>query len=462
MIAATPLQPAAPPVAARAARPPQGNAIAAFGLNLYLVFVASWFLHIGLRIEALGLIRFDFLLVLALGALALVSSSEKRAAPSGLSSQRMSMVLLGYAIVSLPFVEWPGSVLNVGLQTFIKALVFGIFTHAFVRTERDLRRLLTVFVAAQSFRVLEPLYLHVTTGYWGSFASMGAGDEFMDRLSGAPSDIVNPNGLAFVIVTSLVFFHHMAPLSRVVLWAYLIYAPLAVWALTMTASRTGIVALGIALGVLWLKSSRKVTFAVVTVVVLVVVGPMLPPDLQDRYLSIVSSDAKNAGTASGRSESIRVGFEVAKRRPIFGHGLGTSTEAQANFLGNDMPAHNLYVELAQELGFVGFALFVVFLGVVIREVGSARARCQAAGSTGLVMRTADGVQVFLWMNVISSWASYGLSGYEWYFMAGLAGVVVRLADATPAAVAVAPRPARPVLRTPPPVPRYAMSRRGAD
>ncbi len=454
--------PAAPFASAGAARRPRVNPMAALGLNVYLLFVASWFLHLGLRIEPLGLIRFDFLLVLACGGLAMLAKSEPGPPTSGLTSQTMMLVLIGYAMVSLPFVEWPGSVLNLGLQTFLKAAVFGLFTNAFVTDERGLRRLLIVFTGTQCFRVLEPLYLHVTTGYWGSFASMGAGDEFLDRLAGAPSDIVNPNGLAFVIVTSLVFCHHLAPLSKLGKWLYLAYAPLAIWALTLTASRTGIVALAVAVGVLWLKSPRKVTFAVVAIAAIVIVGPLLPPDLQDRYLSIVSSDTKNAGTASGRSEGIRVGFEVAMRRPFFGHGLGTSTEAQANFAGTDMPAHNLFVEIAQELGFLGLLLFLVFIAVVTREVRVARQRCLAAGSTGLVLKTADAVQVFFWMNLVSSWASYGLSSYEWYLMAGLSAVMSRMAMQAPPAAADAPaRVPGGARRVPPPVPRYAMSPHGS-
>jgi putative inorganic carbon (hco3(-)) transporter len=447
-----------------AAGRPRVNPMAALGLNVYLLFVASWFLHLGLRIEPLGLIRFDFLLVLACGGLALLAKSEPGPRTSGLSSQTMMLVLIGYAMVSLPFVEWPGSVLNVGLQNFLKAAVFGLFTNVFVTDERGLRRLLVVFTCTQSFRVLEPLYLHVTTGYWGSFASMGAGDEFMDRLAGAPSDIVNPNGLAFVIVSSLVFCHHLAPLSKLGKWLYLAYAPLAIWALTLTASRTGIVALAVAVGVLWLKSPRKLTFAAAAIAAIVVVGPLLPPDLQDRYLSIVSSDTKNAGTASGRSEGIRVGFEVAMRRPFFGHGLGTSAEAQANYTNTDMPAHNLFVEIAQELGFIGLLLFLVFIAVVTREVRVARQRCLEAGSTGIVLRTADAVQVFFWMNIVSSWASYGLSSYEWYLMAGLSAVMSRLALQAPPAAATDASTRAPggLRRAPtPPVPRYALSPHGS-
>ncbi len=78
-----------------------------------------------------------------------------------------------------------------GLEVYVKAIVFFFFTVRLVTTERRLQLLLLVFVLCQAFRVVEPAYLHVTTGYWGSIASM-ADWEYMNRLAGAPHDVVNP------------------------------------------------------------------------------------------------------------------------------------------------------------------------------------------------------------------------------------------------------------------------------
>ena len=118
-------------------------------------------------------------------------------------------ILLVYAVVTIPLVEWPGSAIRNGIPELIKAVVFYYFTVAFVRTEADLQKLVFVFVACQLLRVLEPLYLNLTEDYWGSFASMDNW-EYLDRLSGAPNDVVNPNGLAFIICTVLPFLYFLA------------------------------------------------------------------------------------------------------------------------------------------------------------------------------------------------------------------------------------------------------------
>ena len=168
------------------------------------VFVSSWFLHLGTRLPVLGLIRFDLILV---GVLSYLALSTGRGGTTGrTSTDSLLRILIAYSVLTIPFVEWPGSVINTGISNFIKGIVFYYFTIAFVRTEKDLKKLVLVFVACQLWRILEPLYLHVTEGYWGSGASM-ANWEHLDRLSGAPSDVVNPNGLAFIICTVLPFLY---------------------------------------------------------------------------------------------------------------------------------------------------------------------------------------------------------------------------------------------------------------
>lgn len=192
------------------------------GFNLYLLFIISWFLHLGTRIPVLGIIRFELLLVIALAALA-VSATAGRQEPRT-EVDTLLRVLIAYAVLTIPLVEWPGSVIRSGLEALVKAAVFYYFTIAFVESESRLEKLILVFVGCQIFRVMGPLYLHLTDGYWGSFASMGDW-EYLDRLSGAPSDVVNPNGLAFVVCTVLPFLYFAAGLSKISRLAFLLFAP---------------------------------------------------------------------------------------------------------------------------------------------------------------------------------------------------------------------------------------------
>ena len=403
---------------------PAGGA-ARLGRNLYLLFVASWFLHLAARVPALGAIRIDLILVLVLMVLAYTARS-KQIAPATATDKALR-VLFVYTILAAPFAEWPGSVLQAGIPEFVKAVVFYYFTVAFIRSESDLKALLAVFLACQVYRVLEPLYLHLAYGYWGSAASMSGGSEFLSRLSGSPWDVVNPNGLAAIICTVLLFLYYTAGLSRLTTLAFLGVAPACLYALSLTGSRSGFLALLVILAVIILKSRHRLLVGAAGVVVLIVGFQFLSADQQDRYLSIFGAGERNQETADQRIDNLESDLGVGLRRPILGHGLGTSREANANFGGRDQPSHNLYLEVFQELGFVGLAIFLVFLGTILGACADLRRAHAGADTARFLPRLGDALQVWLLMNLLFSLASYGLSDYEWYFLAGLAVAMRRLA-----------------------------------
>ena len=216
-----------------------------------------------------------------------------------------------------------------------------------------------MYVFTQVWRVLEPLVLHFKSGYWGSYTSLGNW-EFMDRLAGAPSDIINPNGLGFVIIMTLPLLHFLCKpdnTGRRVLWVALACAMC--YALVLSASRSGFLAfVFLCLFVSW-RSKHRAALLTATVAGGIVVALLLTGLQRERYISIVSHDAPGSATAQERVQGVIGDFKVSIRRPLFGHGLGTSREANANFRGEDLPSHDLYTEAAEELGYVGLALLLV-------------------------------------------------------------------------------------------------------
>lgn len=402
------------------------------GLNLYLLFVISWFLHLPARLAFLGTIRFDLLLICILTGIALIKASNS--GPRG-QVEKVLRVLIVYAIVTIPFVYWPGSVLKSGLPNFIKAAVFFYFTVAFVRTELDLKKFLLIFISCQSFRILEPLYLNLTADYWGSVASM-ANWEYLARLSGAPKDVINPNGLAFVVCTVLPFFFFLRGLSWKTRWISLILVPLFLYVLALTGSRTGIIGLIVVMaGIVW-KAKNPASFVSIAVAGLIALGvgfAFLDPDLQDRYLSIVGMGEKNRETLDDRWEGLAAQLDVVWNKPIVGYGLGTSAEANGNFTttgpyaGWELRAHNLYLELALELGVFGLIIFLFLIKAIFSNFLQCRKTIAAHRNLGSFLpKVTDAMDVWLIMNLVFSFASYGLSSYEWYLFAGLSVVLLRL------------------------------------
>jgi O-antigen ligase len=195
----------------------------------------------------------------------------------------------------------------------------------------------------------------------------------------------------------------------------------------LTLSRSGILALGIiALGI-WLKSTHKFMLMVIGVLGLAVIFINLNDIQKDRYLSIVSDDAKQSASASGRIDGWTTDFKVALNRPIIGHGLGTSREANWNVAGKDQISHILWAEIWQEIGLIGLVLFILYLRAMIRNFMEAgRLIKSRLPKSDFLSRSVQAMQVWLMMNLLFSLASYGLKSYEWYLFGGLSVVLLNI------------------------------------
>ncbi|WP_417536858.1 O-antigen ligase family protein, partial [Methylophaga sp.] len=285
---------------------------------LFALYLVSFFLHLPSRIPILGVIRFDFILV---GLLTFFIFSTKYGKETRFDdASKYLLIILVYSLISIPFVEWPGSVLHNGVSEFIKAAIFYFFTVSLVISEARIKLVVLIFVVCNLIRVVEPLYLNLTEGYLGGVTHLGGG-EFAGRLSGAPSDVVNPNGLAFIIATIFPFLHYVfSPTSKKALFFYIMLVPVLIYTMGLTLSRSGVLALGI-IGVgIWLKSTRKFRLLIFGLIGFILVITNLSEIQKDRYLSIVSDDARQSATADGRIEGWSEDFKVAMNRPIIGHG----------------------------------------------------------------------------------------------------------------------------------------------
>jgi putative inorganic carbon (HCO3(-)) transporter len=408
-------------------------AIPQLPVYVFVAFIIVTFGNLPSRYEFIGILRPTVIFIVLLVVLALVywqQVSRNLAGPA----TRWLWILLLYILISLPLVEWPGSVINKNLEVLLKGVVFYFFTVFFVDNPQRLRLVLLAFLCTQMWRVLEPVWLHVTQGYWGSATFMGA-DDMMDRLSGAPSDSINPNGLAFVIVTVLPFVHFWAR-QRADFKSWLVYGAvggLLVYALVLSSSRSGMLALAIEICCFIFFAKRRALFAGLVTGIVVLTIPTLSSDQLQRYQSLYRSDVAGAGTAHGRIEGIESDLIVVRRHPLFGHGLGTSQEANFNAGSGTNYSHNLYTESLIELGFFGTVIIVGFLIAVWRlTVRALRLSRQAVAQQKEVDVTLQwapfAVMSWVVMALLFNLASYGISEYHWYFFGGLALVLARMLE----------------------------------
>lgn len=411
------------------------KSVSSYTFFLYIIFVISFFLHMSTRIAGLSVIRPDLVLA-TLIAIMLLFESDKLTGRFNSSSNRILMILFAYIFLSLPLVEWPGSVIRDNLFDFMKVIVFFYFTILIIDTEYRLKCFVLVFIVCQLFRIMEPLYLHVLFGYWGSTTYLG--DEGVAyRLSGAPSDVINPNGLAFVIATVLPFIHYLWWTSEIrVKIICLSIIPLMLYALVLTLSRSGLIAVMVVVWIVFLKSNHKLVVLLLVLVASTVIWVNMTDIQKDRYLSLTgSSKYLSSATVQGRIGGIGEDFKVALNRPVVGHGLGTSREAIVHDMGGKQLAHDIYAEAMIELGIIGLIIYLMFIKTIydtvidtnkkilmyIRANKSSTGENTEGGKDKFNYETnlAMALNATFWMFIVFSIAQYGVSEYHWYLIAGL-------------------------------------------
>ncbi|TCI04441.1 hypothetical protein EZV61_00240 [Corallincola luteus] len=400
---------------------------------LYLIFTIDFFIRISARIPGAGQIRPTLLLVGLISVLLIFNFERLQEKLKSPTAKALGILLL-YVLVTLPLVKWPGSALRDNSQEFIKAFVFFYFTLLIVDTDKRLKWFLIIFLGTQVFRVLEPFYLHVTEGYWGSNTYMGGAAH--QRLAGAPYDVINSNELGFVIATLVPFLHYL--LIKKGWFLKLIYFSLLgilLWALVLTMSRGAFIALLVVLWFIFKQSNKKPLLIAIGFVVMVAGWSQMSDVQKDRYLSLTGADVRGSGSATGRLNGIFDELYVAMDNPLFGHGVGTANEAKYHKFGRAQASHSLYAELIIEIGIIGFILFMRFLHAIYTNLKQLQEQTEKieedeelASQLDSDTQLSKAMRACFWMYVVYSINYWGLSVYYWYLFGGLCAAVMLLTE----------------------------------
>lgn len=256
---------------------------------------------------------------------------------------------------------WRGGAVNNVLE-FSKPVMMAVLAMLVVLTLPRLRRIILIQSASVVFVTVLSLVKNARDG--------------TGRLTGAVNGMYgNPNDLAFCIVCALPFCLAFSLRAKGALqkaaWALSLLAM--VYAMFLTGSRGGLLALVIATGVcLWefaIKGHRPrlVALAVVAGVAIAIIAGRT---LKERWSAMSSSqldsrdDVAAYASAVQRRELLKKSLVVTAKHPLFGVGLG-------NFVvlsGNWHVAHNSYTEMGAEGGIPALVLYLMILGCGFKNV----------------------------------------------------------------------------------------------
>jgi O-antigen ligase len=220
-------------------------------------------------------------------------------------------------------------------------------------------------------------YVHALQAYvLGAFVVAGA--TLWNYLSGAVAIEArytaaesNANDLAMILVLAIPIAWYLSLVAHGWFWRWTnrLYVPIGVIAVLLTASRGGLITTLVALTiVLWTVGSIRWTTRIAVVALLVVgafgVSKVVPQSSWERLATTHRN--LQSGDIGSRGVIWRAGLRAFDDHKLAGVGAGGFGYAVEPELGREFAAHNAFIAVLVELGFVGLALFGALFVAAIR------------------------------------------------------------------------------------------------
>lgn len=341
---------------------------------LFLGYIVFFYLQGGYRIDFLGRIRFELIAgtVLILASVVSLTVARQRVrtqAKAAARPQRTSNVvgwlvaMLIVAVVMTGLSHVPAISWQVLVNRIIKFAMMTLFIGTLVSSPARLRW----FMAAYLLAFLKMVQEGVMGYFSGSLVWENQGTP---RLHGATPNYEHPNSFSGTQLGTLPFL--LASLTFAPKWLRPVvigHALGAVVIVVTTGSRTGYVGLLLWLAFVWYRSKSRFKSLLLALVAGLVIVPMLPAQYMARFETIFTQKDAEGASIDTRKEILHDALGVFAAHPL-GVGVGAFTTVRQEMFGRSPPSHNLYLEVACDMGIQG--LFV-FLGFVVVMMRSARA-----------------------------------------------------------------------------------------
>lgn len=359
-------------------------------------------------------------IVLIVGAVcvisALMTSPAKRQPVLKQREVRIILAMGGLAVLLLPFSVWPGGSLSFLVGTYSKLVVLCILIVMLATDPRVLMNLVWAVLIGMGvlgiFTLVAPP-MHISSEY--AFGRAYA------------SSTYDPNDDAMMMAITLPLAALGAAALRGVgrLGAASV-AAICVLSIIRTVSRGGFVTLALVSLLLLsrLRSAGTRLVAVAAIAAVLAAAPVAYWHVMDTIWKPV--DAASAGyVEQGIWSRMAVwsralGFFL--RNPLTGVGIGTYGVANGLMFGRNswVAAHNSFLQIAAELGLIGFALFVALL---VYSIGNARMVQRAARADPRLHELAwiaAAVEISLYAYMVGGFALSQAYTAMLYFLVGAA------------------------------------------
>jgi probable O-glycosylation ligase (exosortase A-associated) len=205
----------------------------------------------------------------------------------------------------------------------------------------------------------------VSVGYFGVkggiFTILGGGS---GRVYGPPGEsfLSDNNAIAVALIMIIPLMYYLRGQSKSIWIRYGLLGSMALSAMAVlgTYSRGGLLAVGAMLAFLWVKSQRKILFALLVIPLIPIGVAVMPQGWFDRMNTI--STYEEDTSAMGRINAWKTAINIANDRPLVGGGFELYTpKTFARYAPNPEDvhaAHSVYFQMLGEHGYVGLLIFL--------------------------------------------------------------------------------------------------------
>ncbi len=385
----------------------------AFFVYLTCLYILSWYLQVGNRVDLLRAIRFEFLLGSFLSICALMELSRSQESSPMRGPALFFIAVAGlYTLVSVDIsFSW-----QIYFNRVIKFSMLALFLAAFVRTPWALKMVVGAFLLAMLKLGQE--------GFWGWWTGgLVWQNQGIMRLHGSVDIYGHPNSFSGMAVGCLPFIYY---LYQVVArrWKCVLLILLSFCAIIIiyTGSRTGYVAT-LGLGMLFfLKSKGRERKRYVLLALVICLGAALyaPKEYVGRFDSIFTGKEKEGASAETRIQIIRDAVAVYANNPL-GVGVGAFPIIRKQMFGRSQDTHNLYLELLTNMGPLGVVAFFVLVRRILRTNAEIQQQLskKVEAEYKYVLAISKAIVAFIYARLFLG--LFGMDTYEiyWWFATGM-------------------------------------------
>lgn len=261
--------------------------------------------------------------------------------------------LIMMCIASLPLSVWPGNSFNSLYKGYLPTVILAFIAGFICKSPKDIEKFLWVYVINCTLVI---------------FMALSAG---IGHISTGVTDMYDVNDIAMVLVCSLpITFYLMLQQQGFKKFILSIFMLLTVITIIKTGSRGGALGLLAIAGYVVLNSRSKIKALVISTIALVILFAFAPEESKERFVTMVKPETEYDQNYGDRKQIWTRGITIALSSPLVGAGIGNYTVADGSSkdkMGPWKAAHNSYLQIAVELGLIGFVLYVLLtIGTFIK------------------------------------------------------------------------------------------------